>query len=80
MGDLYYQKRLRLLVKKTKTASQAYLNACQYGNAQGCHKFGWQLQKSGNLKEQRNSYSYACKQGVKKSCNNIGFIVEKVEN
>ena len=78
MGDLYYQKGLEAARKKDfKTASQAYLNACQYGNAQGCHKFGWQLQKSGNLEGAAKFYSYACEKGVRKSCNNIGFIAEK---
>ena len=63
--------------KQFKKAADAYLTACQLGNAPGCHKFGWQLQKEGNFKGASKFYAYACKEGVNKSCNNLGFIAEK---
>ncbi len=77
-GLYFYQAGLDFARKKQfKKASDAYLTACQLGNAPGCHKFGWQLQKEGNYKGASKFYAYACKEGVNKSCNNLGFIAEK---
>lgn len=77
-GLFYYRKGLNYVTKKQfRKASDAYLIACQFGNALGCHKFGWQLHKAGNDKGASSFYAYACKEGVNKSCNNLGFIAEK---
>ena len=80
-GIYFYKRGLRYASqKKFSLASENYLTACQFGNAQGCHKFAWQLHKAGNYKGASTFYKFACSEGVQKSCNNLGFIAEKGGN
>jgi tetratricopeptide (TPR) repeat protein len=56
---------------------QLFLAACQEGFSEGCHRFGWHEERSGNTANARQFYRIACDAGLNKSCNNLGVQYEQ---
>lgn len=78
-GRLLRRARSLVLLNQIPEAQEYYLAACQLGQAEGCHKFGWYEQKAGNWKNAAQFYRAACSAGSSKSCNNLGLQLEKQE-
>jgi hypothetical protein len=53
-----------------------YLTSCQKGYLPGCHRYGWILEKKGNMANALNFYLMSCNSKYGKSCNNLGYYYE----
>lgn len=63
--------------RDVRKALDKYLTACQIGYGYACHRYGWHMEKRGNLRNATNFYRVACRRGVMRSCNNLGFVAEQ---
>lgn len=77
--DKEYQKGLLALKEGQKEkAKQHFLNACQLGYYDACHKFAYQEHFAGNTANSLRFYRIACQEGSLKSCNNYALASEKL--
>ncbi len=81
LGTRLFKRAYRLALQKQYHEAQTiYLQACQYGHKESCHKFGYYQQKEGNFANAIRFYKIGCNAGILKSCNNLGFGMEKSGN
>ncbi len=78
--QLLRRARALVLADNIPEAQEYYLVACQMGQNEGCHKFGWYEAKAGNWRNAGQFYKTACSGGISKSCNNLGLQLEKQKN
>lgn len=76
---LLRRARALVLEDRVNEAQEYHLAACQMGQVEGCHKFGWYEEKAGNWQNAGQFYKTACSGGSAKSCNNLGLQLEKQE-
>jgi len=62
---------------KENQAMDLYLDLCQAGKIEACHRFAFHLSRTGNQANASRFYQVSCKQGLSKSCNNLGWDSEK---
>ncbi|SMF20625.1 sel1 repeat family protein [Pseudobacteriovorax antillogorgiicola] len=73
---LFAHGRIAARNGKSDEARRYYLDACQLGYYEACHKFAYYEHKQGNFKNALRFYRLSCKHGILKSCNNMGFGLE----
>jgi TPR repeat protein len=76
---LYQRGRQLVAQGHVAEGQEYYLVACQFGFIEGCHKFGWHEERSGNINNARQFYKTACEGGLSKSCNNLGLRLERLQ-
>lgn len=74
----YKRARRFALAGNLHEAKNLYLESCQIGHKESCHKFAYYEQRAGNFANAQRFYQISCEAGILKSCNNLGYGMELV--